>query len=416
MTAQPGDQVGRYKFIINGYGRFSCAAHQLDKDTKKSVLKAASSVVCLTSYSGDKRIFNCSGFIIECDNECDTFSATILTSAILLWSRSGVAMVADDLRIDVYMAGGKFFEGQLLAVDFHYNIAIIKINSNVPLPTSTVRFIDNSVPLDPGNSGCIEELKLSEFAGCQDSSISSNRFPLYPGTKVLALGRFFMNSYEMMAAHGEFRCADPNFDCKELLFASCQIRKNGIGGPLINGLGEVIGINFYDASYTPFLPINIVYQCYRDLKKQSRIPRPWIGLSVVDLYGGSLHELEILNQKFPHVVKGAIVEQVLPNSPACIAELRAGDVIINCDGNLVRSYLELTEALWDKEGKSVELVVVRESADKPLSLVVEAVKTNPNTYRWPVPEQRILHTNPLLRGENLERETSDCLCVSWRCF
>lgn len=42
----------------------------------------------------------------------------------------------------------------------------------------------------------------------------------------------------------------------------------------------------------------------------SRVPRPWIGISVVDLYGGSLHELEILNQKFPHVVKGVIVKQV----------------------------------------------------------------------------------------------------------
>ncbi|MCH97746.1 hypothetical protein A2U01_0018742 [Trifolium medium] len=37
--------------------------------------------------------------------------------------------------------------------------------------------------------------------------------------------------------------------------------------------------------------------------------------------------------------------------------------------------------MWDKEGKPVELVVVRKSVDKPLSLMVEAVKTNPDTYR-----------------------------------
>lgn len=42
----------------------------------------------------------------------------------------------------------------------------------------------------------------------------------------------------------------------------------------------------------------------------SRIPRPWIGLSVTDLYAGSLHELEILHEKFPHVVKGAMVKEV----------------------------------------------------------------------------------------------------------
>ncbi|MCH81892.1 protease Do-like 14-like [Trifolium medium] len=201
---------------------------------------------------------------MECDTDNDhrgdTFTGTILTSAILLQSRKAAAVVADDLKIDVYMAGGTFFKGQVFAVDFHYNIAIIKINSDVPLPTSTVRFIDNSVALDPGNRAGI--------ARCQDSPISSNRFSLYPGTKVLALGRYFADSYDMMAAHGEFSYGHCDFDCEELLIASCQIKKNGMGGPLINSLGEVIGVNFYDASYTPFLPINIVYRCYRDLKKQ----------------------------------------------------------------------------------------------------------------------------------------------------
>lgn len=103
------------------------------------------------------------------------------------------------------MAGGALFKGELFAADFHYNIAIIKINSNAPLPTSTVRLIDTSVPLDLGNRGCIEELKLSHFAGSQDSAISSNRFSLYPGTQVLALGRYFADSYDIMAAPGEYR-------------------------------------------------------------------------------------------------------------------------------------------------------------------------------------------------------------------
>lgn len=103
------------------------------------------------------------------------------------------------------MAGGILFKGELLAVDYHYNIAIIKINSDALLPTSTVRLIDNSVPLDPGNRGCIKDLELSEFARHQDSATSSDRFSLYPGTEILALGRYFADSYDIMAAPGEFR-------------------------------------------------------------------------------------------------------------------------------------------------------------------------------------------------------------------
>ncbi|KAL1831929.1 putative protease Do-like 14 [Daucus carota subsp. sativus] len=385
-----GTQFRWNKYFIHDFGRFCSNATNRGTNTKKSVLKAASSVVSLTAYSGDNRIFICSGFIMECDNICGTFMGTILTSATLLRSASDADMVADDLKIDVYMAGGTFFRGEVLAVDFHYNIAIIKINSDVPLPTSTIRLIDTHVPIDPGNCGSIEDFKLSRCTERQDSATSADRFSLYPGMEVFALGRYFRDSYDIMAAPGEFRYGGCDFDCQELLSASCLIKKNGIGGPLINFLGEVIGINFYEVSYTPFLPINIAYQCYRDLKKQCRIPRPWIGLSVIDLYAGSLHELEILHEKFPHVVKGAMVKEALPESPACIAALHVGDVITSCDGNLVRSCLELTEALWNKEGKSVELVVVRASADRLLNLVVEVVETNPNTYRWPVPEQQIL--------------------------
>lgn len=49
-------------------------------------------------------MFFCSGFIMECDNECDTFTGTILTSAVLLRSPKGAAMVADDLKVCDYSA------------------------------------------------------------------------------------------------------------------------------------------------------------------------------------------------------------------------------------------------------------------------------------------------------------------------
>ncbi|WOG82783.1 hypothetical protein DCAR_0101951 [Daucus carota subsp. sativus] len=401
-----GTQFRWNKYFIHDFGRFCSNATNRGTNTKKSVLKAASSVVSLTAYSGDNRIFICSGFIMECDNICGTFMGTILTSATLLRSASDADMVADDLKIDVYMAGGTFFRGEVLAVDFHYNIAIIKINSDVPLPTSTIRLIDTHVPIDPGNCGSIEDFKLSRCTERQDSATSADRFSLYPGMEVFALGRYFRDSYDIMAAPGEFRYGGCDFDCQELLSASCLIKKVI---PLFwypTQLGCYI--HHYLFSLSIYMCKNIwtfcilsLPQCisillyiqlsyYRDLKKQCRIPRPWIGLSVIDLYAGSLHELEILHEKFPHVVKGAMVKEALPESPACIAALHVGDVITSCDGNLVRSCLELTEALWNKEGKSVELVVVRASADRLLNLVVEVVETNPNTYRWPVPEQQIL--------------------------
>ncbi|XP_062026354.1 putative protease Do-like 14 [Rosa rugosa] len=58
-----------------------------------------------------------------------------------------------------------------------------------------------------------------------------------------------------------------NFDCKELMRADCNISKCGVGGPLINMYGQVIGINFYDLFYTPFLPIDIVRKCLKHFEE-----------------------------------------------------------------------------------------------------------------------------------------------------
>lgn len=56
------------------------------------------------SFPGDKQVFICSGFIMKCDKGCGTFTGTILTSAILLRSPSGAAMVADDLKVSDYLS------------------------------------------------------------------------------------------------------------------------------------------------------------------------------------------------------------------------------------------------------------------------------------------------------------------------
>lgn len=41
-----------------------------------------------------------------------------------------------------------------------------------------------------------------------------------------------------------------------------------------------------------------------------QVPRPWLGVSVANLYTANLEKLEELTRTFPHVVKGAIIEQV----------------------------------------------------------------------------------------------------------
>ncbi|MQM06195.1 hypothetical protein Taro_039017 [Colocasia esculenta] len=72
--------------------------------------------------------------------------------------------------------------------------------------------------------------------------------------------------------------------------------------------------------------------------------------------------------------------QVMPGSSADSAGILPDDVIIQCGGKAVQSFLEFFEIMWDKSGDPVELVVIRASADNPLCLTMVAVERTPDKF------------------------------------
>ncbi|KAK9665847.1 hypothetical protein RND81_14G140500 [Saponaria officinalis] len=203
-------------------------------------------------FSGDEQLFICCGIIMECEASI----CTTLTSATLLRSPDGSPKLAANIKIDVYVGGGKSVEGRVVGVDFHYNVAILEFYHDPPVSIPEVMCVDNVLEVG---------VRASLYSNVPVNT--SNRYKLSHGDKVLALARYFQEPYDIMIAIGEVSFDYCQLDCKELLKASCKIKKNGIGGPLINLYGEVIGINFYHASYTPFLPMNIIIKCFKDLKE-----------------------------------------------------------------------------------------------------------------------------------------------------
>ncbi|KAL7197689.1 hypothetical protein ACSBR2_020251 [Camellia fascicularis] len=69
-----------------------------DIDTKSAALKASPSVVSLTSLTGGKMMFACSGTIIECEDVNGTFINTVLTFATLLRSPIDANAIPDDIK------------------------------------------------------------------------------------------------------------------------------------------------------------------------------------------------------------------------------------------------------------------------------------------------------------------------------
>ncbi|KAI8545289.1 hypothetical protein RHMOL_Rhmol07G0029900 [Rhododendron molle] len=324
---------------------------------KGAIVDASAAVVSLVPDAGPggETLFAGSGTIIGCEDVNGTYTSTILTSATLLRSTESNA-IQEDIEVNVYLADGKSMKGRVSAHDFHFNIATISITSDVPLPTASLRPLDDSISIDPNHP--------SEIVCPGENEVASRSFQLHrhsdsfkicPGDMVVALGRHCGGTHSLWAALGKFSIDRCGFDCKELFRVNCLILKSGIGGPLVNRHGEVIGVNFYDADCTPFMPINIVSKCLKRFQENRQSRQPWLGMELTNLYAARIGKLEKVISRF-NISKGVLVEKVIKGSPAELAGLLRGDIIVQCGKKSVQGFLEWSPSKgrlsysWDPQG------------------------------------------------------------------
>ncbi|KAK1352279.1 PDZ domain-containing protein [Heracleum sosnowskyi] len=379
----------------NHFGKFDDYLENnmfLDWNTKRAALDASPFVVALTSYTGPQRLFICSGTIVNSYGANGEFFGTILTSATLLRSPTSEDSVADDIKVDVYLFDRSVCEGEILGYDFHHNVAAIRIKSDVQLQTAVIGTLDDNMEHHARFGDTAFHLGRH-----RDTPTRQRLIKLCPGMAVIALGRYFDDPYHIMAAPGELitqdsgfprwsRTRDSKLDCGELVMACSKITKNGIGGPLINYSGCVIGLNFYGLARTPFLPINIALKCLEHLLNYREVPRPWLGLELLDLDMIELRELEKLIHISPDTLSGVLVRKVELRSPASDAGICTEDIIIQIDGKHVGSPLEFTSVLLDKAKEPREVIVKRAGGVAPLTLTVHPQSAG-KLNRWPLPEE-----------------------------
>ncbi|XP_050220570.1 putative protease Do-like 14 [Mercurialis annua] len=356
-----------------------------DLSVKNAALAVAPSVVSIIFSSGEEKFFWASGVVIECDNVNGAFVCVILTSASPLRLDAYKNCLPGKFKVEVILPGGDLCCGDIIAYDQHFNICAIEIESTAPLPTANLRCLDDSITFDGSSGHSSLEKKTFELRP------HSNLFKVFPGDTLVALGRFHGESFEIMTAPGKFSVESCRLDCEELLRVNCITTKCGIGGPMINLYGEVVGINFYAQNCTPFLPTNVVCKWWEHLKRCREYDPPLLGIQVKRLFAAVVDKVEKIVREFPDISNGVIVEKVTPGSPAALAGICPNDVIVELGGKDVRSCLELFEMIWDKAGKRVDLVLLRasNSARLGLSMVVGAVHAD-QLHSWPLPEERDL--------------------------
>lgn len=150
------------------------------------------------------------------------------------------------------------------------------------------------------------------------------------------------------------------------------INPGNSGGPLFNLDGEVVGINsqiysrtggFMGLSFA--IPIDVAMDVTRQLKDQGHVTRGWLGVLIQDV----TRELaESFGMDKP---MGALVAQVLEESPAGKAGIQVGDVILEYNGEEVQYSSDLPPLVGrTRVGDSAKVRVLRDGKERTLKVTI----------------------------------------------
>ncbi|KAF0926664.1 hypothetical protein E2562_027011 [Oryza meyeriana var. granulata] len=259
---------------------------------KSLILKAARSVVGISSSMPDGKILHCTGIVVDW-NETRKLATIVTCSATVCYDG---ALVHPKPKLLVRLPNKATAKGQLLFFNAHYRIALLEA------------LVDS--PLEPANFG------------------SSPKF----GQQVFALARDKQSS--LFARRGTVLWEEPPIFLKSryLLSLSSEIALCGTGGPAIDEHGNVVGMTFSRLPNPDILSISILQTCIEMWRKCSRVACPFLGMDlrafgVLDVS----HQEEI--QLEHGISDGFIVDMVCTDYIASSLGISNGDVIVSYNGH-----------------------------------------------------------------------------------
>ena len=267
-----------------------------------------------------------SGFIISDDG-------TVLTNA---------HVVKDADEIVVRLSDQRELQAELVGLDERSDVAVLKIDAS-GLPT-----------LKLGNS---DTLEVGEWVLAIGSPFGLD-FTATQGI-VSALGRSL-----------------PSDSYVPFIQTDVAVNPGNSGGPLLNTQGQVVGINsqiysrsggYQGVSFA--IPINTAMQVARQIESQGYVSRGWLGVSIQNVTQDLARSFGLDRPR------GALVANVLEDSPAAKAGIEPGDIILEFNGQSVSSSSALPPIVGETPvGSRVPVLVLRDGKRKTLKAKIEELK------------------------------------------
>lgn len=198
------------------------------------------------------------------------------------------------------------------------------------------------------------------------------------GSWVLALGSPFGLTHSVsqgiISARGRHMDELTDVENQDFLQTDAAINPGNSGGPLVNMLGEVVGVNNSIASSHGgnegvgfSIPINLARWIMDELIVHGRVPRGGLGISLDPDFQPEKAAARGLDRP-----QGALIERVNPDTPASRAGLRVGDVVLRFGGTSIQDVNHLINTVsMFPIGQPAELVVWRDARETRLQVTVD---------------------------------------------
>ena len=264
-------------------------------------------------------------------------------------------VVHEAKEIVVTMTDGKKFDAELVGSDQKYDVALLKIDGeNLPY-----------IPLGNSNDIIIGEWVIA----------LGNPFGLFDVSAKPSVTVGVVSAADM-DFQGEYAIQGRSYT--DMIQTDASINGGNSGGPLVNSLGECIGINTFIFSGSQFektsigigfaIPINRAKEILPELKRIGMINRSFsTGLEVKNLSFMQALRLGISPGD------GVIVSNIEKGSPADNTDIKIGDVVVMINKERVTSTYDVKQVINRidiRENNEIELIVYRNGKLKELNLIL----------------------------------------------
>ncbi|MBR3880296.1 MAG: trypsin-like peptidase domain-containing protein [Mailhella sp.] len=309
----------------------------------RAVHKAAPAVVNITSTLVERRsIHDFTPFDLFFGLPGRDHRSQSIGSGIIIDGRRSLVLTNAHVvngaeSISVRLLDGRSFEADVVGAEPDFDVAVLRLKGAKDLPSVAM-----------GDSTDI-----------------------MPGEAVIAIGNPF--GFAHTVTTGVVSAVDRTIEADDGMFTDliqtdAAINPGNSGGPLLNILGELIGVNTAihgKAQGIGFaIPISKARRVVDEILDQGRVRTPWLALIGQNVDPRTAHYLDLPS------AEGLLITEVFPDGPARKAGLKAGDVILEMAGNAVSDrdrYLSLLRN--QSPHSSLKLKVWRDGKERTVDVM-----------------------------------------------